>query len=137
MRIIGLDGRSYSWNVSEYKRNLERSSSSYHQTARELLQRLYPIDRILEEVFLPGSGGLSADFYLPTRRLVVEVHGEQHYRFVSHFHKNITDFIAGKKRDAEKRQWCEMNKISFAELPYDRATEWPDRIQIAVTGREA
>ena len=54
MNIKGLDGREYSWNPSIHQAETE-VRSSLHTKAKELLQVLFPYDRILEEVSLPGS----------------------------------------------------------------------------------
>jgi len=132
VKIIGLNGRTYTWNLSAYERD-GRACSSYHARARSVLREIYPLDRILEEVPLPGTDGLKADFVLPMRSLVVEVQGEQHYRQVGHFHRHITDFWAGRKRDADKRRWCEQNKLTLVEFPYgERADEWEHKVREAV-----
>ena len=129
MRCVGLDGRDYHWDWPVNERNPDKECSTHHEQARTLLQRVYPLDRILEEVYLPGSNGLTADFYLPHRKLLVEVHGRQHYEYVHHFHGNYLEFLAGKKRDANKRLWCNMNQITYLELPYDRTGEWEDLLR--------
>ena len=137
MRVTGLDGKAYSWKLigrvplgdDEVKR------STYHLSARKLLTSLYPLDRLLEEVPLPGSWGLEADFFLPSLKLMVEVHGEQHYKFIPYFHQTYLGFIESKKRDESKKKWCEINHINFAELPYTEDIDgWRERIRKATTG---
>lgn len=116
---VHWNGREYSWRPKGKK----REGSSYHRQARELLAELFPLELRLEEVSLPGTR-LTADFYLPGRKLLVEVHGEQHYCFTGHFHEFKLDFYKGQHRDTIKKQWAETNGISYVELPYDKEEEW-------------
>ena len=131
MKAIGLDGKERSWNLSKYRnnKNSSRPRSQYHIKTRNLLRKIYPRDKILEEVSLPGSNTetrkstLFADFFLPEYSLVIEVHGRQHYEFVSHFHKTKADFYKSKGRDKDKIRWCELNCISVLELSYAESDE--------------
>lgn len=90
IEITGLDARGYIWMpLSASASKINRSK--LHEKAYKLLEEFYPYDTILEEVLLPGSkdqfGGrsLRADLFLPARRIIIEVHGEQHYKFNSFF----------------------------------------------------
>src|SRR5262245_17555649 len=114
MKVVGLDGRTHNWSLNGHvPLRSEETGSSYHDRCRSLLVTLFPTDRRLEEVPLPGTGDLQADFYLPGRRLLVEVHGRQHYEFCLHFHKNRLGFLKHQQRDARKREWCELNNIMY------------------------
>lgn len=131
MKVNGLDNRVYPWRLTNHVplNNDSVERSSYHILARELLRTLYPLDRILEELPLPGSYGLTVDFYVPVHKLMVEVHGKQHYEFTPYFHTNIMGFWASKKRDKDKRSWAELNNLYLVELPYNESTEqWRERI---------
>jgi hypothetical protein len=91
---------------------------------------LYPTQPILEEVPIPGEN-LFCDFYLPRRKLVIECHGEQHYKFVRHFHGNTASFAKHKARDNRKSKWCELNNIKIVVLPYnENDEEWKNRIML-------
>lgn len=121
MKVKGLDGKLHSWYLVGYQPKLsdDRMRSSLHIQARELIKKVFTSEKLLEEVPLPGSGGLFGDFYLPQSKIMVEVHGRQHYEFVSHFHQNIQGFIASKKRDNNKADWCSLNGITLVVLPYN------------------
>ena len=73
MEILGLDGRNYSWNAAACQVDTE-NRSSLHLKAKDLLDNLFPYDRILEEVSLPGSKterrgrNLRTYLFLPNRR---------------------------------------------------------------------
>lgn len=116
MLIIGLDNKEYKINFAKYAHS-NRVVSAGHKRARVLLQQMYPFDRAVEEVTLPGTNGpLYADFLIPTRRIMIEVHGKQHYEFTPFFHKNKIDFIRAQARDRNKERWCELNDIQYIAL---------------------
>lgn len=130
MKVKGLDGRTHTWDLAGHvPLGSEQAGSSGHKLARKLLEKLFPLDKRLEEVILPGTGNLRADFFLPSRRLVCEVHGRQHYQFVLHFHQTRLGFIKHQQRDRDKREWCELNNINYCELPHDESEDqWAKRI---------
>ncbi len=131
MKVRGLDGKNYTIKLTHTSPLLsdKRKRSSYHLQARELLKKLFPCERILEEVELPGSNGLAADFFIPMQKLIVEVHGEQHYQFVAYFHKTDEEFLDSRKRDLRKQEWCDINNLELVVLPYSENTdEWRSRI---------
>lgn len=126
MKVNGLDGKTYAWTWSS---GSTENCSEPHRLAKTLLRKIYTVESIYEEVQLPGSYGLIADFYLPQKQMIVEVHGKQHYKFIPHFHVTYLGFLAHKKRDQNKRQWCEINNISYVELPDNEGLdEWTRRI---------
>lgn len=125
MKIKGLDGQVYNL---KFDTDLPGVCSGLHEFAREVLHEVFPCDTIAEEVVLPGSGNLRFDFFLPLRRLAVEVQGEQHYTQNSKFHKNTGEFIAGKNRDKAKKQFCKINNITLLELKYNEQSEWRNQI---------
>jgi len=129
MKVKGFDGKETPWKLNLYNQQ-KPNPSKPHLLCRELLRKIYPNDQILEEVFLPGSNGLYADFYLPLRRLMVEPGGSQHDQYVGHFHNyNKLNFYKSKGRDALKRQWCELNHITLIVLSTaEDIDEWRDKI---------
>lgn len=138
MKVIGINGKEYIWNLSHYTvlNDDKRKRSKYHIRARNLLKEIYNSYRILEEVKLPGSTALHRksvlylDFYIPTINKAFEVHGQQHYEYCEFFHKNKADFIKGQARDEDKKIWCELNGIELITLKYSESDdEWRQRIK--------
>ena len=129
MKITGLDGKEYKWNPSS-KESSSSKRSNLHKNAKELLDILFPYDRILEEVSLVGTnngirrGVLRADFFIPNRNLMVEVHGEQHFKFNKFFFKDKLSFFKAQARDRDKKEWCNLNEIRLVEFNYDE--DWDD-----------
>ena len=135
MKVTGLDGKEHNWNPSA-KQSKSKKRSKLHQRARILLYELFLYDRILEEVSLVGTnngarkGVLRADFFIPNRSLIVEVHGEQHFKFNGHFFKDKLSFFRAQARDRDKKEWCRINNINIVELNYDEEIdEWRRKIE--------
>lgn len=132
MLVKDLDGGMYNWlltgNMSKGKID---NRSSLHLTTRKLLVSNFPTLQILEEVpiLLRRSETLYLDFYIPLKKICVEVHGEQHYKFIPFYHSNMLNFLKSQRRDAEKQEWCELNNIQYIVLKFDEdENTWNERI---------
>ena len=135
MTFVGLDGRSYVVSLRQYLPD-DRPRSAGHLFARELVAKLFPFERAYEEIPANGCGtALYFDFYLPGLRLLAEVQGEQHRKYVPWFHHTPEGFRAQRRRDALKREWCAANKLTLCSLDDDRRDEWADVLRQAVYGR--
>lgn len=132
MKILGLDGKMHVWDLLNHRVLGDdiRPRSELHLRARALIKSLWATEPLLEEVFLPGSVGLFADFFLPKRDLVVECNGEQHYKLTAHFHGDKAGFLQSQRRDKNKQQWCQINKFELIELPFNESNEqWLIRLK--------
>lgn len=139
MRVKGLDGKEYPWRLAGHTvlDSDVRERSRGHLRCRKLLEKLYPFDLRLEEVHLPGSGKLAADFVIPSRRLIVEVHGKQHYAYSTFLHGDRLSFYRSRERDGRKREWAELNNFRYVELPdTDTDDEWAQAILDRPGGRD-
>lgn len=132
MDIIDLDGNHLKWSLTGHiSKGSLNNKSSLHLKARELLKQSFPTLQILEEVSVPirRSETLYLDFYLPLIKTCVEVHGEQHFKFTPFYHGNQFGFIKHKKRDVDKKLWCENNGIKMIELSYNESEDqWLEKI---------
>lgn len=67
--------------------------------------------------------GIRLDFWVPSVKLIVEVHGIQHYK-PSGFGKDklasIEAFSHQLDRDSKLRTICEKFSINYMEVPYDK-----------------
>lgn len=134
MQVKDLDGLHHRWVLTGHMaRGRISNKSTYHLRARHLLSCIFPTLQILEEVPIPlrKSETLFLDFYLPLKKLCIEVHGEQHYKFIPFYHHDILGFLKAQKKDREKTEWCEKNNITLIELPYNEsADKWSKRFNI-------
>lgn len=134
MVIIGLDEKEYKWNIKGQP-NYNEAKSKIHIMARKLLKETFPYDIIREEVLLPGTktihhkNNLIADFYIPNRSLIIEVNGQQHFKFCPFFHKNKMAFLKALARDREKKTWCEINSLKLIEFNHnEKVEEWANKL---------
>lgn len=136
MNIIGLDNKEYNLIFKRSKRN-KKNESKYHKRARSVLTNEFPCFIIYEEVALPGTKNerqrrpLFADFFIPEKRIIVEVQGEQHYKYNEFFYKkDKLAFFTAQSRDRNKQRWCSINNITLIELPFcDTDEEWVYKIR--------
>ena len=131
MLIKDLDGNNLNWLLTGNVAYGTANKSELHLRARMLLKEEYPTLQILEEVSMPLRKGVTLymDFYLPLKKICVEVHGEQHYKFIPFYHTTKLNFLKAKKRDNDKREWCEQNDITYIELPFNENVEqWKSTI---------
>jgi hypothetical protein len=133
MQVKDLDGNVCNWQlIGGIAHGNAKNKSSLHLVARDLLHKCFPTMQILEEVAIPlrRSETLYLDFYIPLLKKTIEVHGEQHYKFVPFYHNNFLGFVRHKKRDQEKQEWCDANGITYIELPFNEDVEvWSNRIK--------
>ena len=107
----------------------------------DILKELFPNNRIKKEHYVNFRGTrLFFDFYMPDFGLFVEVQGEQHDKYVKHFHSSKEQFLESKKRDNLKiayvqgSEWLDLIRINHNE---DVTTELVyDKINKALTEKE-
>lgn len=135
MKVIGLNDKEYNLNLANYSIKREQCSY-YHKLARELLQDMFKGYNIYEEIKLPGTvnpakkSALHLDFFIPNAKLGIEVHGEQHFKYIPYFHKTKEGFLRSKARDRAKAEWCVINNINLIELRWDESLEyWRNKIE--------
>lgn len=131
MKTKNLLGDISTWKFLGNTVNANTNKSKLHIAAGEILVDLFPTLQIIEEVpFHPYPGKTQYfDFYINQIKLAVEVNGQQHYGFNSMFHSCRGDFLNQRKRDNQKREWCELNGITLIELSYkDKVEVWKNQI---------
>jgi len=127
MIVKTLDGDEYDWTIPDQK---ERKRSKLHQTAKLILRAKYPNIVIYDEVPIQvrKKQRLYLDLYCPTLLLAVEVNGQQHYTFNSHFHSSKAQFLHAVSNDLAKVVWCELNDIELITLKYNELKEWDKQL---------
>lgn len=118
MKFIDTKGREHSIDIrpSRWQVKAEGAGRGKFQTlVGSILEELFPGDIVLEEFPCCGER-LFLDFFLPRRKLAVEVQGRQHREFVAFFHNTMADFKAQQKRDKVKEEWCKINEIKLVKI---------------------
>ena len=138
MKVTGLNNKEYHLDLKRYivRENDEKRKSKYHILARSIIKEAFNSYSVLEEVKLPGSrdpskkSALFLDFFVPGVMIGVEVHGEQHYKYMPFFHKTKAGYYQSLKRDQIKEEWCELNGINLIVLKYsDSIEKWRNQIE--------
>lgn len=50
--------------------------------------------------------------------LLIEIDGEQHFKFTKHFHKTVFDFMKAREWDRKKNSYCLVKRIPLIRVPY-------------------
>lgn len=62
---------------------------------------------------------LPFDFYLPIQNLIIEYHGEQHYKKMGEYFENRAGGLEGRQfRDKVKKEFCQLKNIQYIEISY-------------------
>lgn len=125
MKFIYND-KEFKVDLFKYSQRQKTKSSKPHRELREKLSEKYPNEIIIEEFPLPGTKPkLYADFFLPSKKIVFEIDGSQHYEYNTFFFKNKQQFYKGMSRDRTKQKWCDENDIILIRINYK---EWDGTI---------
>lgn len=118
MKLLDINKKLVNVDVRPSKYPIKEKSRSNLQglVGSELLE-IFPTDVILEDFYIPGSK-MSLDFFLPNRKVALEIQGKQHNERITHFHGHISSLSYSKqlKRDDLKRDWCNYNNIVLLEI---------------------
>ena len=91
------------------------SRSKFQKRVKDFLSKYWRRDIVFEEFKIVGTR-LSLDFYNANKKIAIEVQGDQHVKYVKHFHKNRLKYLEQLKRDQKKLDFCEMNDIVLIEI---------------------
>jgi len=86
--------------------------------------KLFKIDFVTQKKFpnCRNKKPLPFDFYIPSKNLLIEYNGEQHYFKHNLFNKGYK-FKSLINRDNIKRKWCKENNITLLTIPYIKFKE--------------
>lgn len=68
---------------------------------------------------------LRYDFYLPEYNTLIEFDGEQHFKFIPKFHKNIEMFHTFQERDKIKNKYALDNNIQLIRIKFNQQSIIP------------
>jgi len=92
-----------------------KSRSKFQKNVKDFLKPYWENDIVFEEFRVVGTR-LSLDFYNANKKVAVEVQGDQHTKYVKHFHKNRLKYLEQLKRDQNKFDFCDLNGIKLVEI---------------------
>lgn len=112
MNFVGVDGKLHVISTNPKKYPLRLSASKLHLEALARTEKEFGKYNILHEFPVAGSK-MRFDMFLPELSVAVEAQGEQHDKFVKHFHGNRRRFAQARMRDEKKKMFCIRNHISL------------------------
>jgi hypothetical protein len=86
----------------------------------DCIDSTFKFETVIPEYYVQFKGNrLFFDYYIKSLGVLLEVQGEQHYRFVKQFHGTIEKFYAQKRRDNLKIEYCEQENLTLVYF-YDK-----------------
>tara|TARA_Y100000004_G_scaffold53910_1_gene59987 strand:- start:8715 stop:9131 length:417 start_codon:yes stop_codon:yes gene_type:complete len=117
MRLYNIYGKLVNKNVVKYKVDWDKPCRSKIQFNVKSFFKDYWSGHICYEEFPVFGSRLKVDLINFTRKIAVEVQGEQHNEFNKFFHNNSRDkYLESIQRDMKKIQWLEMNEFKVLEV---------------------
>ena len=117
MRLYNIYGKLVNKNVVKYKVDWDKPCRSKIQFNVKSFFKDYWSGHICYEEFPVFGSRLKVDLINFTRKIAVEVQGEQHNEFNKFFHNNSRDkYLESIQRDIKKIQWLEMNEFKVLEV---------------------
>jgi hypothetical protein len=114
LKILDIFGREVKHSLSKYLVDWEgKSLSKVQWQTKQFLKPFWQRDVVTEEYKIKSSL-LSCDLLNWSKKIAVEIDGNQHLRFNDFFHKDRAAFLASVKRDEKKDLWLE--KMGFASV---------------------
>ena len=124
MRLYNIYGKLVNKNVVKYKVDWDKPCRSKIQFNVKSFFKDYWSGHICYEEFPVFGSRLKVDLINFTRKIAVEVQGEQHNEFNKFFHNNSRDkYLESIQRDMKKIQWLEMNEFKVLEVTKEDLAE--------------
>ena len=115
----GIFEQSFTEHVNREQRCPKCYNSKGEEKIRKLLQdKKNKFEEQKKFSDLKDKKSLSYDFYIPSKNLLIECNGEQHYKFNKCFHKNLHEFHRQLHHDWLKRKYAKDNNINLLVIPY-------------------
>ena len=125
MKFIDTRGREHAVDIrpSRWERRvIGEGRGKFQSEVGNILSEVFPGDVICEE--FPCSGeNLTLDFFVPRKKIAIEVQGRQHHQYVEFFHGDKTGFERQQKRDSRKDKWCGLNNIRLVKIDTGQSRE--------------
>ncbi len=110
MKLLDIHGRPRSRTVTKFKVDWNKKSRSKLQFNVKQFFKPYWGGHIVYEEFPVYGTRLKVDILNATKKIAIEVQGQQHESFNKFFHDNSrAKYLDSIKRDAQKAAWLESN----------------------------
>lgn len=117
MKLFNIRGRLIGKNVSKYQIDWDAPSPSKLQFSVKQFLKTYWSNHYVYEEFPVYGSRMRVDILNATRKIAVEVHGQQHDAFNKFFHNNSrNNYRASIERDVDKYNWLTKNNFKIIEI---------------------
>ena len=116
MRLYSTAGRLVNKNVSKYLIDWSKKSRSKIQFKIKQFLKEYWQNHIVYEEFPVYGTRLKVDILNATKKIAIEVNGNQHTSFNKFFHKTRINYLQSLKRDHKKLEWLRINNFELIEI---------------------
>ena len=115
--MLSFTGKEISKNCEKYRIKWDKKSASKIQTAVKNFLRQFWEKHIVYEEFPQFQTQNRVDFLNATKKIAIEVDGNQHDEYVPFFHNNSPEnYLNSLERDSLKRQWLELNGYTVIQI---------------------
>lgn len=125
---------------SRFQYKYRKSASKLHKAAGEILRshpllkhyrsyQEYPVNRINPDF---KNGKCKYDWVIIELRVIIEVMGEQHAKWIPFFHKTEADFIAQQERDREKKDAAEDAGWTYIAVAHNETLDVDRLVDLAI-----
>lgn len=117
MRMYNVRGKLVSKNVSKYLINWKgKCRSKFQEAVKAFIEPHWGYCIVYEEFPVYGTL-MKVDILNSTKKIAIEVNGDQHYSYNKFFHGNsIENYSKSLERDTMKLEWLEKNGYQLAEI---------------------
>ena len=117
MRMYNVRGKLVSKNVSKYLINWKgKCRSKFQEAVKAFIEPHWSYCIVYEEFPVYGTL-MKVDILNSTKKIAIEVNGDQHYSYNKFFHGNsIENYSKSLERDTMKLEWLEKNGYQLAEI---------------------
>ena len=91
------------------------SRSKFQRSVKYFLEEYWSNHIVFEEFPMAGTK-MTFDFYNANKKIAIEVQGQQHTKFTRFFHQRRSNFASQIRRDEQKSQFCDLNKLKLVEI---------------------
>lgn len=98
--------------------SIDSRGSENQRILYSMLSELYPGMDIVYEY--PLENNQRIDIFIPNIGLAIEYDGEQHFKYIEAWHKDINGFINQKKSDFKKDDLLYSMGIKLVRIPFDK-----------------
>ena len=117
MRMYNVRGKLVSKNVSKYLINWKgKCRSKFQEAVKAFIEPHWSYCIVYEEFPVYGTL-MKVDILNSTKKIAIEVNGDQHYSYNKFFHgHSIENYSKSLERDTMTLEWLEKNGYQLAEI---------------------